>query len=785
VLGKTNQVGIICKDAENYITGLLAVYGTRGIPVPLDPLQKTDSWKISIKNCTINKAIIDKDSYENHKSEMLENFPKYKIMDKKEDFLILTFTTDKKIEKNLKNTTLILHTSGTTGDQKAVKLSYKNLLHNSKGIIKTLGITEEDIGLLIITPQYAFGNSIINSHILAGSSIKLGNPFFPSELVKEIQEDTTIVYGTPNLPRLIEKGKKNKDKLNGAPRLFAFAGDKPTLRLLEILKTNYPLQKIAMMYGQTEATARVCCKISVHPKDLIDDIGPPLPGVRVKLVNSEGEEPTPGKTGEIWVSGPNIMEGYVLEEKTKDKIERGWLKTKDLGIKSKEGRVRIIGRMDNIINLNGRKVIPGEIEKMIESIKNIKKALVFKADGRVGPIIFSAVIKEENVSEIKLTKKIIALCKKKLPSYFIPKKIEFVSSFQTTKNGKISRRETQKALLNEVMRCKICGIGNNVPGVSIDNKNICNLCKAYTPTSKSKLLLKKKEIQKIYRESHQKAKYDFVLALSGGKDSSYSLNLLRKKFPESRILAITIDDGFLSKTAKRNCEYMCKKNLADHKIYKIGGKKFNSLLRELVKKEIFPKMAMVRASNLSTICSAIAKQKTILEAIKNKSRIVVFGWTNGQSFNPIVPLKKNFILWNSKILRSQIRHLKNKEIVEDLIINKKQLNKLDYRIFMFHPLLFENYTEKGLISRLTTVGWKIPPEKDANTSNCELNAFSTFIHKKIHGFNPYAKEISGLVRAEIITKEEGLKKIKDPLSKEIIIKAAKRLGLKSEIKDLK
>ena len=104
---------------------------------------------------------------------------------------------------------------------------------------------------------------------------------------------------------------------------------------------------------------------------------------------------------------------------------------------------------------------------------------------------------------------------------------------------------------------------------------------------------------------------------------------------------------------------------------------------------------------------------------------------------------------------------------------------------MFHPLLFENYTEKGLISRLTTVGWKIPPEKDANTSNCELNAFSTFIHKKIHGFNPYAKEISGLVRAEIITKEEGLKKIKDPLSKEIIIKAAKRLGLKSEIKDLK
>ena len=128
---------------------------------------------------------------------------------------------------------LVLYTSGTTGTPKGVMLSDRNLVANAESIIKVLRITSGDKGALVISPHHAFGNSIINSHLVAGSSIKIGNMNFVDSVFNLIGSDVSIFYGVPSTYHILLKYPKRVKKTFKNLRTAASAGggmDKATIK---------------------------------------------------------------------------------------------------------------------------------------------------------------------------------------------------------------------------------------------------------------------------------------------------------------------------------------------------------------------------------------------------------------------------------------------------------------------------------------------------------------------------------------------------------------------------
>ncbi len=271
-----------------------------------------------------------------------------------------------------KNLAVLLSTSGTTGSPKLVKLSYKNIQSNAESIAEYLNITETEKPITSLPMSYSFGLSVINSHILKGASIVCTNS---SMVMRDfwnlfnINKCTTF-SGVPYNYQMLQRLKFDKLEL-------------PTLRAMtqaggrlseEFIKYYYDAAiskgiKFFVMYGQTEATARISYVPFEMLGNKIGSIGIPIPNGQMKIFAGENETSEPGCEGELIYEGENVMMGYAenRDDLTKDDELFGKLHTGDLAYKDADGFYYITGRLKRFIKLFGLRVNLDEVEKMIEN----------------------------------------------------------------------------------------------------------------------------------------------------------------------------------------------------------------------------------------------------------------------------------------------------------------------------------------------------------------------------------------------------------------------------------
>lgn len=270
-------------------------------------------------------------------------------------------STSYKIHKDL---ALLLSTSGTTGSIKFVRLSYKNLVANADSIVQYLNISEEDRGLANLPIHYSYGLSIINSHLSAGSTILLTNDSVLSKnfwhFVKN--EKATSFAGVPYTYQMLYRIGFHKMEFPHL-RYFTQAGGRLSENLVllfgEYAKRNK--KRFYVMYGQTEATARISF---VPPEILLEkpmSIGKPIPGGDLEL------DPD---TNELIYSGPNVMLGYARDYKDLDRGDElnGILNTGDIADTDDEGYYYIKGRKKRFIKLFGLRLNLDDIEKQLEKV---------------------------------------------------------------------------------------------------------------------------------------------------------------------------------------------------------------------------------------------------------------------------------------------------------------------------------------------------------------------------------------------------------------------------------
>lgn len=443
-LGADNKIILISQNNLFFITCYLAIIKSGNVCVPLNPsieqsnfnyIEKVTECKLSFVSEKSNLKLIIKSQVLNESSleklieENKDNSKNSRYADFRED----AFDENRLAE--------ILFTSGSTGVPKGVMLTHLNLRANTESILSYLKLTSDDSMLLVLPLYYCYGLSVLHTHLRVGASIFLNNNFIllGSVINNMIKYKCTGFAGVPShFQMLLRKSQTFKDTTFPHLRYVTQAGGKLHEAFIEEFITAFPTVDFFVMYGQTEATARLAYLPPSLVKSKLGSIGKPIPGVTLNIVDKEGKLVEVGKVGEIVVKGDNIMKGYFNDlVGTSETLKDGWLYTGDLGMADKDGFVYLTARKKGILKVGGERISPKEIEEVIVSIPEVIDSTVVAIDDELlGEAIKAIVVVNEDANHDDLREKILNLCKQKLASSKTPKVIEFTSKFVLNSIGK-------------------------------------------------------------------------------------------------------------------------------------------------------------------------------------------------------------------------------------------------------------------------------------------------------------------------------------------------------------
>ncbi|TGC08308.1 hypothetical protein [Methanolobus halotolerans] len=331
--------------------------------------------------------------------------------------------------------------------------------------------------------------------------------------------------------------------------------------------------------------------------------------------------------------------------------------------------------------------------------------------------------------------------------------------------------------------CEKCILDSDVPGISIDeDSGLCQFCQTYEPLSPQEKDGYLAQMEALFREGSGKGEYDVIFALSGGKDSSYTLYELKRKYPFLNVMAVQFDNAFISDNAIENAKKMCEITECDYFRLTMGDEVlYDTFRRAALSCDAFPRFAKYRASDICNTCIGIIKQKLVEMSIVHRAPFIVFAFTPGQTPNPIINLSTSFVKWSRDLFDDQLQKIGIDDRDENFVIKKEVVENMDNVVpKIIHPLCLWDYNEERILEKLVDIGWNPPDINDSNSTNCTLNSFACYNHLQKYGIHAYAFDIAGIVRSGDMTREEGLKKLNQELSQPLILNAAKKLNLKVE-----
>lgn len=267
---------------------------------------------------------------------------------------------------------LLLSTSGTTGSAKLVRLSYENIISNAESIASYLALNEGDRPITSLPMYYSYGLSVINSHVLKGATILLTNY---SVLQMEFwsffkKESATSLAGVPYTYEMLKKIRFSKMNLQSLKTLTQAGGKLSSDLVYEFAELSQDKGfEFFVMYGQTEATARMSYLPISDTLFKSSSIGIAIPGGRFELRDLKGNIiEKDGVDGELYYYGKNVFMGYALSlsDLSFPDENKGKLKTGDIAYRDKDGYYYITGRLNRFVKIFGNRVGLDEVEQIVK-----------------------------------------------------------------------------------------------------------------------------------------------------------------------------------------------------------------------------------------------------------------------------------------------------------------------------------------------------------------------------------------------------------------------------------
>ena len=267
---------------------------------------------------------------------------------------------------------LLLATSGSTGSAKLVRLSLGNLQANAESIADYLVLSCGERAITTLPMHYAYGLSVLNSHLLVGATLLLtAQPVTVRGFWEMLRRyAATSIAGVPTTYTLLQRLRFEQMSLPPSLHTLTLAGGslspESTRWHAELAASRG--QRFFVMYGQTEATARIAYVPPPRLPDKIGAIGMAIPGGQLELMDENGNPVTTvGATGELCYRGPNVMLGYATEvaDLARPDIQEGFLRTGDLAWRDHEGYFFMAGRLQRFIKVFGHRIALDEVETQL------------------------------------------------------------------------------------------------------------------------------------------------------------------------------------------------------------------------------------------------------------------------------------------------------------------------------------------------------------------------------------------------------------------------------------
>ena len=634
----------------------------------------------------------------------------------------------------------ILFTSGSTGTPKGVPVSHKGLAVYLEWAASVYA-DEQPVTMPLLT-SIAFDLTVTSMFLplLCGGSVIVYTPSadsFDDSLFRAVEDDkVNTIKLTPSHLRMLQRLDLHRSRI----RNLIVGGEQLTKEVAAAVDRQFGDVRIFNEYGPTEAV--VGCMIHQYTPAADDEgtaepdaetmgayavpIGRPARHTRMYLLNEARQPVHPDVTGELYVQRAAAPQAYLGAPEASaaaffpDLVspDDTMYRTGDLARFNAQGELVYLGRIDQQVKVAGHRVETGEIESALMRVAGVDAcSVLLDRPSKKGP---------------------------------------------TT-----------------VEHCAACGIGNDTPGIKLDERGCCNLCRDFATYADrvDAYFRQRDELREVIAEAAKRktGKYDCMALLSGGKDSTYALyQLVGMGF---KVYALTLDNGYISPEALANAQRVVDDLGIDH---------------EFASTDHMPEIFRDSLRRFSNVCQGCFKTIYTL-SLRRANELGIPALVTGLSRGQLFETRLNLGLFHGNrsddeidrtVLQARKAYHRRNDAVTECLGNEEFL---DDGIFERIQLIdFYRYWSASLTEMLDYLQTRAPwvrPSDTGRSTNCLINDVGIHVHRRERGFHNYAVPYSWDVRLHQKDREQAVHELNDELDTERVREILEEIGYQPGQKD--
>jgi hypothetical protein len=332
-------------------------------------------------------------------------------------------------------------------------------------------------------------------------------------------------------------------------------------------------------------------------------------------------------------------------------------------------------------------------------------------------------------------------------------------------------------------RCARCVLPETFPGIRLDEDQLCQFCRQVpSPELRAEHRARlNRRFERLAEDVRQRSGHHCVVSWGGGRDSTYTLYLLRRRY-NLRILAYTLDNGFLAPSVFRNTRRVAEHLDIDHVVIK---PRFDLVRRVFVASadgDLYPPRALERGSGICNACTALIRGVGLRLALEHGAAMLAYGWLPGQ-----IPLASAYFQGSKPMLRVMIR-LATKRLVAaggdelgSYFPDERHLEMAEALPVSVAPLLLLPYEEERVEREIKAVGWERPQDPHTKSAICLLHRYANQLHLAQKGFHPDVMELAAMVREGYMERDAALQQLNEVPAKPVMRAVAVKLGARQQI----
>jgi acyl-CoA synthetase (AMP-forming)/AMP-acid ligase II len=344
----------------------------------------------------------------------------------------------------------VIFTSGTTGRPKGAMTTHAQTLRTFATWASIVGLAEGDRYLVVNPFFHTFGYKAgIIACLMQGATI-VPEPVFDVDkvLATVAAQHITVLPGPPTLYQSILDHPRRDHYDLSSLRLAVTGAAVVPVELVKRMRSELTFSTVLTAYGLTESTGTVTmCRQGDDPETIAHTSGRAIPGLEVRVVDTDGVEVGRGQPGEIVVRGYTVVSGYFEDpDATADAIDAlGWLHTGDIGVMDDAGNVRITDRKKDMFIVGGFIAYPAEIEGALLRHPGVAQAAVIGVpDERMGEVGFAFVVARPGADPGSLGEELVAWSRDQMANYKVPRHIEVIDALPVNASGKVLKTELRE-----------------------------------------------------------------------------------------------------------------------------------------------------------------------------------------------------------------------------------------------------------------------------------------------------------------------------------------------------